>query len=670
VNDRRALWIWGGLGLLTLGGVIAALVALPFKGESGPSGRTAPTSQAEAPPSTVPGGGAAAVTGLRRGHAGKPGHARLNFLEKKPTRIRHPTNIEHVRTPPTPVKPGTRVVPGRPRVPSARIVHPVVPRRGGGPRAATSGAVTLVRNTDLGAGTANRVPEPSVASNGNVVLETWNWYAGVSDNGGASFRYIDPKAAFPSVNGGYCCDQLALYVPGRDIFIWVLQYSEDAAHNNTIRVAVANGGANAVAGNFRYWNLTPQQVGASSGTNYDQPKIAVTNNYLFLEVQQYGARSGAVVMRLPLATLAAGGSLNYQYFLPNLFSPALTVGAAGTMYFAGHVNTSALRVWSWPDSAPDSSGVTAVDVPHSAYPRPSPYSCRHTGAPAGSDWCHERNDDRIIYAWVKNGTIGVIWDAGQGNGGLGTFPYPYEHVVLINETSKARIGEPIIWNSSYAFQYSSVMPNPSGDIGGIVEFGGGSTFENCAILYRPAGGTTWDVTPVENSDADTAVGESGDYLTAHLDGSNPNLWSAGCYALHGSGADTSVHPYYVAFVPSGVTPPPPPPPPPGPPPPPPGGDTTPPRVQALVSTGRRGGTVKLRYTVTDDSGQSADTLRVFRGRAAIARLSTGLGPASSAYVYFVRWHAPRRRGAYRFCVQSRDPSGNVSRPSCARIRLR
>ena len=92
------------------------------------------------------------------------------------------------------------------------------------------------------------VSEPSVGSNGSgAILETWNWHAAYSTNGGSSFTYVDPSTFGTDVFGHFCCDQLAYYDASRDLFIWILQYSPDGAGHNAIRIAVANGAAGLAA---------------------------------------------------------------------------------------------------------------------------------------------------------------------------------------------------------------------------------------------------------------------------------------------------------------------------------------------------------------------------------------------------------------------------------------
>ena len=80
--------------------------------------------------------------------------------------------------------------------------------------------------------------------------------------------------------------------------------------------------------------------------------------------------------------------------------------------------------------------------------------------------------------------IGFDWTAPQGSGGLGSFPYPYAHVVRISESTHTVVDEPIIWNSSYAFAYPAVVANASGVLGATVLYGGGSTYDPGTAVHQ------------------------------------------------------------------------------------------------------------------------------------------------------------------------------------------
>ena len=97
-----------------------------------------------------------------------------------------------------------------------------------------------------------------------------------------------------------------------------------------------------------------------------------------------------------------------------------------------------------------------------------------------------------------------------------------------------------------------------------------------------------------------------------------------------------------------------------------GADRTPPRVQALRSGGTRGTNIRLVYRVTDDSGRSSDRITVYAGSRVLTQSGWApFGPANGKAYYFDFPSSASMAGTYRFCVTSKDPSGNVGRPSCA-----
>jgi hypothetical protein len=101
-------------------------------------------------------------------------------------------------------------------------------------------------------------------------------------------------------------------------------------------------------------------------------------------------------------------------------------------------------------------------------------------------------------------------------------------------------------------------------------------------------------------------------------------------------------------------------------------DDTPPKVKAFPATGRRGQIATLRYAVSDDSGRSRETIRVYgRELALYATLVTHLRPAPPGTVRLAAWKVPKtlKASALRFCVLARDPTGNESRTACAPIRI-
>jgi len=100
------------------------------------------------------------------------------------------------------------------------------------------------------------------------------------------------------------------------------------------------------------------------------------------------------------------------------------------------------------------------------------------------------------------------------------------------------------------------------------------------------------------------------------------------------------------------------------------GDTTPPDVAALNSTGKSGKSAKLRYRVSDDSGESRERVQVIRRGSVLGDITTTFGPSEGS-VYYVTWKVPRGlKGRMRFCVVSQDRAGNNSSSSCARLTIK
>jgi Mg-chelatase subunit ChlD len=99
-----------------------------------------------------------------------------------------------------------------------------------------------------------------------------------------------------------------------------------------------------------------------------------------------------------------------------------------------------------------------------------------------------------------------------------------------------------------------------------------------------------------------------------------------------------------------------------------GADTTPPSVHALPSRGARGTVIRLLYRVKDGSGRSSERVTVYRGATVLTKSGwASFGPATGATYYFDFPAPSTLTGTLRFCVQSRDPSGNVSARSCAAV---
>jgi hypothetical protein len=121
--------------------------------------------------------------------------------------------------------------------------------------------------------------------------------------------------------------------------------------------------------------------------------------------------------------------------------------------------------------------------------------------------------------------------------------------------------------------------------------------------------------------------------------------------------------------PAALPPPPAPPPPPPPAPPSPPADTQPPVIHPRNASGRHGRTVRLYFDVSDDSGEAAVTVAVFRRSAKLFERRFGYRGVGG--VYYTSWRIPARaRGVMRYCAEAWDRANNDSGFQCAVLRVR
>ncbi len=311
-------------------------------------------------------------------------------------------------------------------------------------------AVTFFRNVPLSdantGGQTSTVGEPSLATLDKNIFFTGNWYASRSVNDAAAWQLVDPFSALPPADGGFCCDQTVIGVPGRNVMIWLLQYIEQN-QTNTLRIAAHRGPGLDTPG-WVFWDLRPVDVDPNWANQwFDYNHAAISNGFLYVgsNVFEVGTDEWkrSVVFRLPLAGFDVGGSLSFEYFeSTENFSLRCAQGATNTMHIVSHNNLSQLRVFSWPENA---TQLTATDVDITPWQAGS-YSAP---GPDGRNWL-SRCDSRITGVWVSRGEIGVMWTA---NRRAPARPLPFVRVVRLNESTKAVVGEPDIWNANFSYAY-------------------------------------------------------------------------------------------------------------------------------------------------------------------------------------------------------------------------
>jgi hypothetical protein len=400
--------------------------------------------------------------------------------------------------------------------------------------------VTLVTNLSLNArataGFTSTIDEPTAAANLPKLMMTGNWFAATSANGGAAWNHVDPFTLFPASVGGFCCDQIVLHEPKHKIWIWLLQYSSTSAGNNIFRLAVSR---DASFGSWYYWDFAPTNLNAQWNTMwFDYPDIAFTNNNLLVTFNSFigNAWQRAFVFRFPLATLAAGTSLGYNWWSTTTNgSLRLCQGAGSVMHFGSHNSLSQIRVFDWPDA---SNTITWKDVNVRSWNQ-GPYSS--SPAPGGTNWLG-RVDSRITGASVGGGQIAFMWTAGPDS----SHPFTYIRVSRMNEATKALVDEPDIWSKNGAWAYPAAATNSAGQIG-ISAFYGGLTNHHPGHVVGVRTSTAWDTGLTATSTNDPSTPAWGDYLSCVPHSPHLAHWVASGYTIQGGTARTNVVPRYIEF---------------------------------------------------------------------------------------------------------------------------
>jgi Divergent InlB B-repeat domain len=427
--------------------------------------------------------------------------------------------------------------------PSAPETHSQTPRALAAPQAATD--FIFQRVHDLSASEAPNwsvVGESSLANMGDTVFYAANWFASRSTNGGLSFSAVDPFTLFPSVDGGFCCDQVVQYAPNQDMVVWALLYTKSAT-NGTLRIATAVGNDVAI-NNWTWYDFDPPKFGFPSGNWMDFPNLTVAGNYLYVTANVYTTAgnnfTGTVLMRILLSQFLSG-KVDYTYYATaDVDSLRCTEGAGTTIYCGTHspFGNNILRIIHWDES---STTIAIDDVQLSPFTYITDANAAIAKTPDGVNWAG-RLDSRVLGAWAAGGVVGFMFCARQD----ATFPYPYTIVARFNQSTRALISQTPIWSSTFAWIYPSVSVNASGNLAGTLAFGGGTLFPNSAVWISDDiqnGFSPLATYTAATSNISPGINVWGDFFSTRRHKTNVNTWVAGTYYLNGASKNFVVQRY-------------------------------------------------------------------------------------------------------------------------------
>jgi hypothetical protein len=383
--------------------------------------------------------------------------------------------------------------------------------------------------------------EVSVAENGDTIIMTGNTWMALSEDAGTTFTYINPTTLFPQDDGGLCCDQIVMHIPRYDLFVWLMQYRStagpDGTNDNRIRIAVESteGVRSSDGTSWTYWDFSSNVFNANGGLDYNDMTATGSNLYWISSIS-----GGRVVVRVPLDELAKRTTVNFRYTggTSAAFSH-ITQNPSNQVYWAGHIDTSQLRVYNWPDGD-NSYYWRSINI--NSWPNDSESSI----TPDGVDWMQwEGGITTYIYGNALQGSsVWLAWQAGRGGG----FPHPHVQMVRLNGSTFALEEQVQIWNPEHAFQDAFLSTNAGGEFASGAELGMSVAFGGPPFHASHAVGVWGDFVVYYPTLSSRSATRWGDYNTARRSSSSPQQWVAGGYTLQtdGSGGNTTV-PHYIKF---------------------------------------------------------------------------------------------------------------------------
>ena len=406
------------------------------------------------------------------------------------------------------------------------------------PMAATDN-ITLVKNVQIDdvatEDTASHVCEPSLASNGDVIFYTGNWFASISTDGGNTFRFVDPTSMFPaSLKHDFCCDQVVQYIKKIDTFVWLLQATEDANGENVQRLAMATT-ADAKIGKWRIYDITSKSVGMN-GAWLDFPDMAVGTNMLYVTTNAFQGDNwvGTVLVRIPIAGIKTGNITAQHTVSTTNFSFRVAQHCGTKAFWASHEDTSTLRVYSWKetDAQPTFKDVTVASWV------PSPYISK---TPDNRNWM-KRADERLLGATKVGNELWFAWISGKG--GANNRPNPFVQIARINATSLTLIENINLWDTNLAVGFAALATNTKSEVGVSYMIGGNTKFPTHVVGILT--GTRKEVSTFASVRGPSDQ-KYGDYLTVRRHNPNGKLFSASGYTLQNGAGQSDATPNFTLF---------------------------------------------------------------------------------------------------------------------------
>lgn len=392
------------------------------------------------------------------------------------------------------------------------------------------------KNIDLNSdGKGLDVWETSAASSFDVTVYTGNWGAAYSEDGGETYRQMDPWKLCTDSGEAFCCDQVVIFIPQINSFAWLIQSN---AGNYVLALATP---AEIVASQGRNWTVwvIPAARFGGAGAQADLPQVVIGDAFLFLTFNLVSKYS--IGLRLSLSELFHRQSIFLTYFAATSnywMKPVQNTGSDG--FFVAQNSNSELRVFKWSSNSGtiDYFDVKIASIPTEGFPVANPDGGEWLGTNSKVDW-------QIQAATRAGADVWIAWNGARKVSGQSSnaFNFPHIGMAVINVVTKQLVSQPYIWNPDHAFVWPSLATNVHGDVGLSFCWGGGKTFfpqHGVALLTGSNAGFL-------STSSGTTSGAGGHYTSIRMAFPNVNEFCASGFNQVKTGNSLVNHPHYVVF---------------------------------------------------------------------------------------------------------------------------
>lgn len=268
----------------------------------------------------------------------------------------------------------------------------------------------------------------------------------VSNNSIEFYSSLGVKTFSNSIDGFFndptiinVCDPLVIYDSGADKFIFFAQECSGSSSNSKILICFSE--TNDPAGNWWKYKLTGNPAG--NNTWFDYPKMAVSNNELYITGNSFDNSSNyveSIIYQIPKAPGFAGGTLDFQYWNNISGSPftilPVSYGQAGNYgpgcYFVSTFSSGASSINLY--EITDDMSSSSEQLNHFTVSTTT-YSAAANAEQSGTTTLLDNGDCRALSGFYLDGFVHFVFHSDFGSGYNGV-NYNRLNLTTLSNTSK------------------------------------------------------------------------------------------------------------------------------------------------------------------------------------------------------------------------------------------